>query len=241
MTPLKKLAKFGSATVASLAVAVTLLVGLPGIAHAAVSGVTPEAPIQTIGLTETWTISYTESGAVAMTTAAVTFPAGFTVPQGVIAGATAAGAAACTGVVATGAGQVVSFTMTSCATAAAATNKFVVPGVVNTMTPGTTGNFSVVTSASTTASTGAAVIGVRGFSGAKIADAGLSIVSFTGTTALLDAVGTSNNPKVITVSVTVDGKIITHVIGAPAFVNANFRAAFLRGLDATYMIVKTGN
>ncbi len=244
MTQFNRLAKFGAAIVAALAVAVTLLVGLPGVAHAAaVSVVTPAAPIQAPGLTETWTVGYVPSATSGITTGAVTFPTGFTVPQGMISSATARGAgAACTNVVATGVGQVVSFTMASCATANEATNNFVIPGVVNTTTTGRTENFNVVTSADPAATgNGTAVIGVRAFAGGTIVPAGLTLVSFTGTVDLLDATGAANTPRIVTVTVTVNGKLMTHVIGAPAFVNANFRAAFLRGLDATLMIVKTGD
>ena len=78
------------------------------------------------------------------------------------------------------------------------------------------------------------------FSGGTIAASGVSIVSFTGTTAQLDAVGAANTPLIVTVSATVGGKLITFVIGAPAFVNADFNAAFPTGLNATLVIVKTG-
>jgi len=244
LTQFNRLAKFGTAIVAALLVAVTLLIGLPGVAHAAsVSVVTPAAPIQAPGLTEIWTVGYMPSATSDITTGAVTFPTGFTVPQGMIPSATAHGAgAACTNVVATGVGQVVSFTMTSCATANEATNNFVVPGIVNTMTTGRTGNFNVVTDADPAATgNGTAMIGFPTYSRGTIAPSGLTLVSFTGTIDQLEATGVANMPKIVTVSVTIDGKITTFVIGAPAFVNANFRAAFLRGLDATLIIVKTGD
>lgn len=244
MTHLARFAKFGFPIIASLALAVTLLVGIPGVARAAgVSVVTPVAPIQAPGLTETWTVGYTPSATSGITTGAVTFPTGFTVPQGVISSATARGAgAACANVVATGLGQVVSFTMASCATANEATNNFVVPGIVNTMTTGQTGNFNVVTNADPAATgNGTAVIGFPTFSRGTIAPAGLTLVSFTGSIDQLEATGMVNTPRILTVSVTIDGNISTFVIGAPAFVNANFRAAFLRGLEAALVIVRTGD
>lgn len=76
------------------------------------------------------------------------------------------------------------------------------------------------------------------FSGGTIAPAGVSIVSFTGTTAQLTTAGTA--AKVVSVSATVNGKMITFVIGAPDFVNAEFNAAFPTGLNGTLVIVKTG-
>ena len=159
MTQFKKFAKYGSAVVASLAVAVTLLLtGSPRVAHATVTAPIGTAPIMATGLTETWTVTYTESGTVGITTAALTFPSGFTVPQGTITGATALGGGACTGVTASGSGQVVSFTMTSCATAANGTNNLVVPGVTNPTTAGATAaGFKVTTSVDATGATGATV------------------------------------------------------------------------------------
>ncbi|TAJ21607.1 MAG: hypothetical protein EPO65_01035 [Dehalococcoidia bacterium] len=77
-----------------------------------------------------------------------------------------------------------------------------------------------------------------GFSGGTIAPAGVSIVSFTGTTAQLTTAGTT--AKVVSVTATVGGKMITFVIGAPDFVNAEFNAAFPTGLNGTLVIVKTG-
>ena len=77
-----------------------------------------------------------------------------------------------------------------------------------------------------------------GFSGGTIAPAGVSIVSFTGTTAQLGTAGTT--AKVVSATATVGGKMITYVVGAPDFVNAEFNAAFPTGLSATLMIVKTG-
>ena len=76
------------------------------------------------------------------------------------------------------------------------------------------------------------------FAGGTIAPAGVSIVSFTGSTTELSTAGTK--AKVVSVTATVGGKMITFVIGAPAFVNAEFNAAFPTGLSATLVIVKTG-
>lgn len=75
------------------------------------------------------------------------------------------------------------------------------------------------------------------FSGGAIASAGVSIVSFTGTTAQLDTAGAA--AKALTVSATVGGKMLVYVVGAPPFVNADFNAAFPTGLSGTLVIVKT--
>ena len=45
--------------------------------------------------------------------------------------------------------------------------------------------------------------------------------------------------KVVTVSATVNGKMLVYVVGAPTFVNADFNAAFPSGLNGTLVIVKT--
>jgi len=76
------------------------------------------------------------------------------------------------------------------------------------------------------------------FSGGTIAATGVSIVSFTGTAAQLNTAGAV--AKVVSASATVGGKMITFVVGAPDFVNAEFNAAFPTGLTATLVIVKTG-
>ena len=65
-----------------------------------------------------------------------------------------------------------------------------------------------------------------------------SLTSFSGTVAELDAAGAANVPVLVTASATANGKLITFVIGAPAFVNAEFNATFPNGLNATLMIVK---
>ncbi len=75
------------------------------------------------------------------------------------------------------------------------------------------------------------------FSGGTIAPAGVSIVSFTGTTAQLGTAGAA--AKVLTASATINGKLLTYVVGAPSFVNAEFNAAFPTGLSSTLIIVKT--
>ncbi len=76
------------------------------------------------------------------------------------------------------------------------------------------------------------------FSGGTIAPSGVSIVSFTGSLTELGTAGTA--AKVVSVTATVGGKMITYVVGAPAFVNADFSAAFPTGLSGTLVIVKTG-
>lgn len=69
-----------------------------------------------------------------------------------------------------------------------------------------------------------------------IAAAGVSIVSFTGTTAQLNTAGAA--AKIVTVTATVGGKLRTYVVGAPDFVNAEFNPAFPAGLSNTLVIVK---
>lgn len=73
------------------------------------------------------------------------------------------------------------------------------------------------------------------FSG-TIAPTGVSIVSFTGTTAQLNTAGAA--AKLVSVTATVGGKALTFVVGAPDFVNAEFNAAFPTGLSSTLVIVK---
>ncbi len=75
------------------------------------------------------------------------------------------------------------------------------------------------------------------FGGSAIAPSGVSLVSFTGTTAQLDAAGAA--ARAVSVSATASGRLLTFVVGAPAFVNADFIAAFPGGLNATPVIVRT--
>ncbi len=89
-----------------------------------------------------------------------------------------------------------------------------------------------------TAPAAAPAAGAGTFSGTPIAAAGITIVSFTGTIAQLGTAGTT--AKVVSVTATVAGKMITYVVGGPEFVNAGFTAAFPAGLAATGVIVKTG-
>ena len=93
-----------------------------------------------------------------------------------------------------------------------------------------------VTPASTPATPPPAAAG-GAFSGGTIAASGVSIVSFTGTTTQLDAAGAA--AKAVSVSATVSGTMLTFVVGAPAFVNADFNAVFPTGLSSTLVIVKT--
>ncbi|TAJ21387.1 MAG: hypothetical protein EPO65_01665 [Dehalococcoidia bacterium] len=79
--------------------------------------------------------------------------------------------------------------------------------------------------------------GAGGFAGGAIAAAGVSIVSFTGTVAQLNTA--AGAAKVITVSAAIGGKMLTSVVGAPPFVNADFNSAFPAGLNGTLVIVKT--
>ncbi|MDO8944218.1 MAG: hypothetical protein Q7U75_13640, partial [Desulfobacterales bacterium] len=158
MTLIKKFGWHGSSVSIAAMLAVMMLLFTAGVASATVTAPVATAPVMATGLTETWTVTYTESGTADITTGAVTFPTGFVVPQGTITGATATGNAACTGVSASGSGQVVSFTMTACATVAAGTNNFVIPGVKNPTTAGATASgFKVTTSVDATGATGATV------------------------------------------------------------------------------------
>ena len=61
---------------------------------------------------------------------------------------------------------------------------------------------------------------------------GLSLVAVTGTVAQLDMLVAS------TVTATVGGRMLTYIVGAPAFVNEEFIAAFPGGLTRTPVIVK---
>lgn len=79
--------------------------------------------------------------------------------------------------------------------------------------------------------------GAGGFSGGPVAPAGVSIVAFTGTIAQLNVAAAA--AKAITVSTTIGGRMLTFVVGAPPFVNADFNAAFPAGLNRTLVIVKT--
>lgn len=112
----------------------------------------------------------------------------------------------------------------------------------------TSGTTNIVANVGTVTAVKMAVVGTgpvtpppaagTGFSGGTIAPAGVSIVSYTGTTTQLNTDGTT--AKIVSVTATVGGKMITFVIGAPAFVNTDFNAAFPTGLSATLVIVKTG-
>lgn len=75
------------------------------------------------------------------------------------------------------------------------------------------------------------------FTGGRVASAGISIVSFTGTIAELNAAGLAANA--VTISATVNGRLRTYVVGAPDFVNAEFAAAFPNGLKDVPVILRT--
>lgn len=75
-----------------------------------------------------------------------------------------------------------------------------------------------------------------GFAG-TIAPAGLSFAAFTGSTAQLAAAAAS--AKATTIAATVNGRMLAYVVGAPAFVNAEFLAAFPSGLTNTLVVVRT--
>ena len=59
----------------------------------------------------------------------------------------------------------------------------------------------------------------------------------TGTIAELNAAGLAANA--ITISATVNGRLLTYVVGAPDFVNAEFAAAFPSGLKGVLVILRT--
>ncbi len=89
---------------------------------------------------------------------------------------------------------------------------------------------------SVTVGTGpAAVVTAPGAFVGTVAATGSSIVTFTGTLAQLAA--TAAEAKAITVTATVGGKFVTHVVGAPAFVNADFAAAFTANLASQPVIL----
>lgn len=74
------------------------------------------------------------------------------------------------------------------------------------------------------------------FSGGMIAPGGVSLVAFTGTAAQLNLAGAA--VKAVSISATAGGRMLTFVVGAPDFVNADFNAAYPTGLNATPVIVK---
>ncbi|MEX1023361.1 MAG: hypothetical protein WD058_09465 [Dehalococcoidia bacterium] len=85
------------------------------------------------------------------------------------------------------------------------------------------------------ANVSADVEGDGSFSG-DIAAVGSSLVLFSGGS-LDDLVAAANAEGVLTVVATVDGAFVTHVVGAPVFVNADFAAAFSGGIDADTPLV----
>ena len=98
-------------------------------------------------------------------------------------------------------------------------------------------NTSTITALkSVTVGTGpAVVVTAPGAFVGTVSATGTSIVTFTGTLAQLAA--TAAEAKAITVAATVGGKFVTHVVGAPAFVNAEFAAAFATGLTSQGLII----
>ena len=98
-------------------------------------------------------------------------------------------------------------------------------------------NTSTITALrSVTVGTGpAVVVTAPGAFVGTVSATGTSIVTFTGTVAQLAA--TATEAKAVTVTATVGGKFVTHVVGAPAFVNADFAAAFPTGLTSQGLII----
>ena len=62
-------------------------------------------------------------------------------------------------------------------------------------------------------------------------------MAFTGTIAQLNAAGVAAGA--ISISATVNGRLLTYVVGAPDFVNAEFAAAFPNGLKGVSVILRT--
>ena len=87
----------------------------------------------------------------------------------------------------------------------------------------------------TTTAAGAGTPAGVGFAGGTIAPAGISIVTFTGTLEQLNTAAAT--AKVASVTVLSNGKPVTFIVGAPAFVNSDFTAAFPTGLKGTLVIV----
>lgn len=75
------------------------------------------------------------------------------------------------------------------------------------------------------------------FTGGRVASDGVSIVAFTGTIAELNAAGLAANA--ITISASVKGRLLTYVVGAPAFVNVEFGAAFPADLNNVLVVLRT--
>ncbi len=75
------------------------------------------------------------------------------------------------------------------------------------------------------------------FSGGTIGADGVSIVSFTGSLIQLNAAGAA--ARVVSVTATSRGQLITFVVGAPDFVNTGFINTFSAGLSSTLVIVRT--
>lgn len=87
----------------------------------------------------------------------------------------------------------------------------------------------------TTTAAGAGTPAGVGFAGGTIAPAGISIVTFTGSLEQLSTAAVA--VKVASITVLSNGKPLTFIVGAPAFVNSDFTAAFPTGLKGTLVIV----
>jgi hypothetical protein len=87
----------------------------------------------------------------------------------------------------------------------------------------------------TTTAAGAGTPAGVGFAGGTIAPSGISIVTFTGNLEQLNTASAA--AKVASVTVLSNGKPVTFIVGAPAFVNSEFTAAFPTGLKGTLVIV----
>ena len=73
----------------------------------------------------------------------------------------------------------------------------------------------------------------------SIAQSGVSLASFTGSTVQLDTAAASVKATSVSVSATAGGKLLTFVVKAPAFVNSAFIEAFPTGLKGALVIVRT--
>lgn len=76
-----------------------------------------------------------------------------------------------------------------------------------------------------------------GFEG-DISASGVSLVVFTGET-LENLVAAATEEGLISVAATVDGQFVMYIVGAPAFVNAEFNAEFADGFGASTPVAVT--
>lgn len=75
------------------------------------------------------------------------------------------------------------------------------------------------------------------FTGGRVASDGISIVAFTGTMSELNAAGLTAGA--VSISATMNGRLLTYIVGAPGFVNAEFISAFPNGLNNVLVVLRT--